>query len=85
MVVINFLISLEAQMQKANPQVWGDGTVLSMEKIPQEWRQKFEQMPERKYAPARSEIQPFALMELAPEYMIRLAEDFRKEIIQSDE
>jgi putative spermidine/putrescine transport system substrate-binding protein len=84
MVVINFLISLEAQLKKADPEIWGDGTVLSMDKIPIDWKQKFEQIPGRKNAPPRSEIQQYALIELAPEYMIRLAEDFQTYVVQNN-
>jgi len=81
MVVANTMVSFEAQLEKMNPEVWGDGTVLSMDKLPEFQRNAFENIPQRKYAPKRSNIQEKALMELAPEYMIRLAEDFRKEII----
>ncbi|ARN78803.1 hypothetical protein BST97_12835 [Nonlabens spongiae] len=81
MAVINFMISPEAQLKKQNPEVWGDGTVLDLDKLPGDFKTKFQNIPARKYAPKRSEIQKNALQELAPEYMIRLAEDFRKEII----
>lgn len=81
MTVINFLISPEAQYEKFQPQVWGDGTVLAIDKLPKEWQEKFNHVPTRKYAPKRADIQQYALMELAPEYMIRLYEDFRKEVI----
>lgn len=81
MVVINFLISPQAQFEKMKPGVWGDGTVLSMELLPGEWRQRFQEIPGRKRAPKREEIQKKALMEPAPEYMIRLFDDFRKEVI----
>lgn len=81
MVVVNFLISPEAQYQKMQPKVWGDGTILSMEKLPEEWQTKFADIPGRTYAPDRAEIKDRALMELAPEYMIRLAEDFRTELL----
>jgi len=81
MAVVNFLISPAAQYQKMQPKVWGDGTILSMEKLPEEWQTKFADIPGRTYAPDRSEIQDRALMELAPEYMIRLAEDFRTELL----
>ncbi|NJL15602.1 MAG: ABC transporter substrate-binding protein [Microscillaceae bacterium] len=40
MLVINFMISPEAQFEKAQPRIWGDGTVLSMKKLPQTWAQK---------------------------------------------
>ncbi|MEM6262912.1 MAG: ABC transporter substrate-binding protein [Bacteroidota bacterium] len=81
MVVVNFMISPEAQYRKRDPLVWGDGTVLATEKLPDEWQEKFQQVPNRRYAPLREEIQDRALMELAPEYMIRLASDFRKEML----
>ena len=82
MVVVNFLISPEAQFQKLQPDVWGDGTVLSLEKLPATWRDRFEHVPQRHNAALRSEIQPFALKEPAPEYMIRLYRDFRKNVLE---
>lgn len=82
MVAINFLQSPEAQLRKLNPLVWGDGTVLDLSKIPEEWRAKFENIPERKNSAKRAEIQPYALKEPAPEYMIRLFEDFKKKVIE---
>ncbi len=82
MVVANFMISPEAQYRKMDPAIWGDGTVLSLDKLPDDWAAKFRKLPNRQYAPDREAIQDRALMELAPEYMIRLAEDFRKEIIE---
>ena len=82
MVVINFLLSPEAQLRKLNPSVWGDGTILDMTKIPADWKQKFENIPERKNSLKRADIQPFALKEPAPEYMIRLFDDFRKKVIE---
>ena len=82
MVVSNFLISPEAQYRKARPDVWGDGTVLATSKLPADWSEKFRQMPRRKHAPPRDSLNEHALQELAPEYMIRLYEDFRTNIIQ---
>jgi putative spermidine/putrescine transport system substrate-binding protein len=82
MVVSNFLISPEAQYRKARPDVWGDGTVLAKQKLPESWQQKFSTMPQRRHAPPRDSLQHHALQELAPEYMIRLYEDFRTQIIQ---
>ncbi|EAY26541.1 ABC transporter substrate-binding protein [Microscilla marina] len=82
MVAINYMISPEAQYEKFKPATWGDGTVLAMEKLPKNWQDKFAQLPTRKYAPKRADIQQYALVELAPEYMIKLHEDFRKEIIR---
>jgi putative spermidine/putrescine transport system substrate-binding protein len=81
-VICNFLISPEAQYEKMQPEVWGDHTILSLPALTEEWQNKFESIPGRIYAPERSEIQPLALREPAPEYMIRLFADFRKEVIE---
>lgn len=82
MVACNFLISPEAQLEKLKPSVWGDGTVLSVHQLPAEWQQKFQNIPGRKLAPKREEINSKAQPELAPEYMIRLYDDFRKFVIE---
>jgi len=82
MVASNFLISPGAQYQKLKPSVWGDGTVLQKESLPEEWQQKFSNIPERERAPSRKELNKKALRELAPEYMIRLNEDFRTYVVQ---
>lgn len=82
MVITNFMVSPEAQLEKMKPAVWGDGTVLNMEKLSGDMKARFQNLPSRKQAPKRSDIQEKAHLELAPEYMIRLAEDFRKEIIE---
>jgi putative spermidine/putrescine transport system substrate-binding protein len=82
MVVANFLISPEAQWQKFNPKTWGDGTVLAIKKLPSEWQTKFDATQARTNATKRNTLQTKALQEPAPEYMIRLFEDFRKKVIE---
>ncbi len=42
MVAINFLLSPEAQAAKADPANWGDNTILDMDKLSVEDREKFE-------------------------------------------
>ena len=82
LVVANFLISPEAQYEKMKPAVWGDGTVLDESRLPAEWKTKFREIPGRRFAPRRPELQKAALQELAPEYMIRMSEDFRKHVLR---
>jgi len=81
MLFANLMISAEAQAKKMSPEIWGDGTVLSLDKLPEDQLQYFENITSRKHAPERENLQKFALMELSPEYMIRLSEDFRNKII----
>lgn len=82
MLVINFLLSPEAQLKKMDPNVWGDHTVLNLAALPAAQRQQFQQLPSRRYAPKRENIQGLALMEPDPEYMTRLFKDFRTEVIE---
>jgi putative spermidine/putrescine transport system substrate-binding protein len=81
MLVVNELISEENQLEKMKPSVWGDGTVLQVSKLDSVFQKKFNSIAQRNYAPPREDIQQKALPELAPEYMIRLAEDFKKNLI----
>ena len=84
MIVANFLISPEAQYQKANPRIWGDGTVLNLNALPDSLKSKFTYIPNFRHTPDINDPRVKALNEPAPEYMIRLAEDFRKVILQQE-
>jgi len=48
MVFANFLMSPEAQARKANTQIWGDPTVLSMDKLSAEQKALFDNLPKGK-------------------------------------
>jgi putative spermidine/putrescine transport system substrate-binding protein len=47
-----------------------------------DYQSKFKNIPQRKYSLKRDSIQTKALMELAPEYMIKLYSDFRTNVIE---
>lgn len=82
MIVANFLLSPEAQLKKAQPAVWGDGTILDISKLPEEWQGQFQKIEGRTRVASREELKAHALMEPSPEIMIRLEADFRHEIIE---
>ncbi|MFM7401545.1 MAG: ABC transporter substrate-binding protein, partial [Bacteroidota bacterium] len=82
MVVADFLISPEAQLKKQDPGVWGDGTVLSVSRLPAGLREQFTQAHRGSHAPDPDSLMKRALKEPAPEYMIRLYRDFRTFIIE---
>lgn len=82
LVAVNFLISPEAQLEKQKPTVWGDGTVLDLDRLSPEWRERVVAAQHRERAPARTDIQDRALPEPASEYMIRLHEDFRRQMVR---
>ncbi len=81
MVVCNFLISPEAQIKKNDITYWGGHTVLSYDKLDKKWQQAFDALPKRKYGLSDQEIQARSIKELAPEYMLRVYDDFRKKVI----
>ncbi|RIV21130.1 ABC transporter substrate-binding protein [Fibrisoma montanum] len=85
MLVANFLISPEAQLKKMDPTVWGDHTVLAINKLPADYQPRFNTLPTRRYAPKRDAIQGLAFQEPAPEYMVRLYKDFRTKVIEANE
>ncbi len=82
MVVADFLISPEAQLKKQDPGVWGDGTVLSVNRLPAGWAGQFARSRAGSHAPDPDTLVKRALKEPAPEYMIRLYRDFRTFIIE---
>lgn len=41
LVTANFLLSPEAQLRKEDPEIWGDPTVLAMDRLSEEWRDAF--------------------------------------------
>ena len=45
MVFANFLMSAEAQARKANTDLWGDPTVLAVDKLPKADQKRFQDLP----------------------------------------
>ncbi len=82
MVVADFLLGPEAQFHKQDPAVWGDGTVLDPERLSPPWQQRFATAAARRRTPAPAVLRRQALAEPAPEYMIRLDEDFRRRMVR---
>lgn len=77
MVVANFLLSPEAQLQKQQPDVWADGTVLDVERLPAEWRERFRALERDPRQIPRDTLARYARPEVAPEYHERLSADWR--------
>jgi len=82
MAVINFLISPAAQFEKSHANGMDFNTVLSIDRLPKDWAIKFKNAPQREYGLEMKDLQEYAIEEPAPEYMIRLYEDFRTQVIE---
>lgn len=80
MVVANFLLSPEAQLRKADPSVWGDGSVLSTDRLPSLWQTRFEELEADPRAIPRDTLDRYARPEVNPTYHERILEDWRRRI-----
>ncbi len=80
MVVANFLLSPEAQLEKLRPEVWADGTVLNVARLPAEWRTRFESLARDPLSIPPDTLRLYAVPEVAPEYHERLAEEWRARV-----
>lgn len=57
-------------------------TILDIGRLPEEWKEKFTNAPHRQYGLEMEDLKEYAIEEPAPEYMIRLYEDFRTQVIE---
>jgi len=75
LVLANFLMSPEAQARKQDPQVWGSGTVLALDRLGAEDRAAFDAI-ERGVATLSPEELGQSLPEPHPSWMVRLEQDW---------
>ena len=71
MVLANFLLSPEAQAHKQDPDIWGDMTVLTMDKLAPEGRALFDALPRGIATLSPAELGP-TLPEPHPSWMTRI-------------
>lgn len=79
-LVADFLLSPEAQLRKLEPDVWADGTVLDVKRLPAEWRQRFMALERDTRSIPLDTLEAYAVPEVAPEYHMRLGEDWRARV-----
>jgi putative spermidine/putrescine transport system substrate-binding protein len=80
MVLANFLLSPEAQLEKQRGDVWGDGTVLDVARLPPPWPSRFDAVAADAAALPRDELAARARPEVHPRYHARLLDDWRQSI-----
>ena len=80
MVVANFLLSPGAQLEKQRPTVWADGTVLRMDKLPTDWRVRFDSVVNDPRLVPSDSLRAYARPEVSPRYHERLQDDWRRMI-----
>jgi putative spermidine/putrescine transport system substrate-binding protein len=80
MVVANFLLSPEAQLEKRRSDVWGDGTVLAPSRLGADWAARFRALEGQPGELPRDSLATYARPEVAPRYHERLQADWRAHV-----
>ncbi|MGE3841264.1 MAG: ABC transporter substrate-binding protein [Vicinamibacterales bacterium] len=78
MVLANFLLSPEAQLEKQRGEVWGDGTVLNVPALPDPWPARFAEVATDAAALPYEVLAAHARPEVHPQYHMHLLEDWRR-------
>jgi putative spermidine/putrescine transport system substrate-binding protein len=82
MVVANFLISPEAQLQKANTEVWGDMPAIDIQRLDPDWQEKFKNLPRGIATLSDKELQSHQLPEPPSEILIRLEKGWDQHVLK---
>ena len=82
MVVANFLISPEAQLKKADPEVWGDFPAIDIQRLDATWQEKFSQLPRGIATLSNEELQNHQLPEPSSEILIRLEKGWDRHVLK---
>ena len=80
MVVADFLLSPEAQLQKQDPAVWGTLSVLDSKRLPPEWSARFAAQPRGPATLPVAVLNAHAVPELDPSWLERLESDWVREL-----
>ncbi len=81
MVVADLALSPEQQALKADPDVWGQFTVLDLDLLDPADRARFEELPQSDVVPPYDELSRDAQPELASSWVAPLDEGWRREVV----
>jgi putative spermidine/putrescine transport system substrate-binding protein len=82
MVLANFLLSPEAQLKKADPNVWGDFPAIDTTRLDQNWRDKFAKLPRGIATLPDETLQRHQLPEPPSEILIRLEKGWNRHVLK---
>ena len=82
MVVANFLLSPEAQLQKADPDVWGDFPAIDPSQLPAEWQARFKQQARGVATLDDVTLQSHQLPEPPSEILIQLEKGWEEHVLK---
>jgi putative spermidine/putrescine transport system substrate-binding protein len=82
MVVANFLLSPQAQLKKADPQVWGDFPAIDVKRLDPQWRRKFKELPRGAATLPDEVLQRHQLPEPPSSILIRLEKGWDQHVLK---
>ena len=82
MVVADFLLSPEAQLVKADPDIWGDFPAIDSGRLPPEWQKRFETRPRGLATLTDFELQAHQLPEPPSEILIHLEKGWERHVLK---
>ena len=82
LVTIDFLLSVEAQLSKNDPELWGDFSVLDMTRLSPEDRKRFEALDLCAATLSHEELNRYAVPEIPSDYLERLEKDWEKNVLR---
>ncbi|MCT4618328.1 MAG: ABC transporter substrate-binding protein [Marinisporobacter sp.] len=82
MVVINFLLSPEAQMKKFDPKYWGDGSVLSYDKLSEKDQKSFDQVDRGGATLSQEVLEKNRIPEISAEYVHEIEKGWMENVVK---
>ncbi len=82
MVVADFLLSPEAQLQKADPSVWGDFPAIDVKRLNPQWQARFAELPRGIATLPDDVLQSHQLPEPPSEILIRLEKGWDDQVLR---
>ncbi len=83
MVVADFLLSPEAQIKKASPDVWGDFPAISGAKLPKQWQERFKSLPRGVATLDDEELQSHQLPEPPSKILLSLEKGWQQHVLKN--
>ncbi|MGP4069715.1 ABC transporter substrate-binding protein [Halobacillus sp. B29] len=82
LTVINFMLSPEAQLAKLQPDYWGENTPISLGKLSENMREKFESVERGKSVPSQEKLEESFLPESEASYVEWIKDQWFNEVVQ---
>ena len=82
MVTADFLLSPEAQLEKADPRVWGDFPAIDIRRLDPQWRMRFENLPRGAATLPDAVLQSRQLPEPPSQILIRLEKGWDTHVLK---